>query len=537
MNARNGLPGNSGSRAVCGASCKVLDSLRRPRAIDSLKAKGTSFQASFSIIYTASVNETGAFSFGTGTEVETSAGRNQFCRSLTIFGQDTKSITSAGRKYFGVLPTFSAERKSCLCGEKQALLRQTISGTGTEVKTSAGRNNYRRSHTFFGQDTKSITSAGRKYFGVLPTIFGTKDGSCSLRGEKPGFVVPALKAEQKSCLCGEKQALLRQTNIGQAESLLSDTEIQAMERERTMGLKKMSVLTLACAVLLALACGNAGASTLATNFAAVYVDNLKVGGIYNLTETARYPMWVNWTGDVPVDLQYETVIPGAAELIAGYEPVPDAGWVTISKRTVSLLPDETDTVDVTITIPNDDKYLGKKYQAYVLVTSVPPKNAKATGLAFALALKGRVLFTIAAKPPTAAELRELNRQKARESQGVIITPEKFMVLASSSEVRAVITQDVPLKLINPSAENVKISLEAVDPLPNGISIPRDYEKGDYKNFKISKPKFALKKDGIMNVEMTADLKNKEGEKLFYAVKVLIKSGTLEVARFVRIYIN
>ena len=119
MNAHKGLPVNAGTRAVCGASCEDLDSLiRRPATIDYSKAQGLSLQASIYILNTASVNATGAFSFGTGTEVETSAGRNFFGRSLTIFGQDTKS-TSAGRNYFEVLPT--------------------IFGTGTEVTTSAGR--------------------------------------------------------------------------------------------------------------------------------------------------------------------------------------------------------------------------------------------------------------------------------------------------------------------------------------------------------------------------------------------------------------
>ena len=94
-----------------------------------------------------------------------------------------------------------------------------------------------------------------------------------------------------------------------------------------------------------------------------------------------------------------------------------------------------------------------------------------------------------------------------------------------------------LKLINPSMENVKISIEAVDPQPNGISIPRGYVKGDIRDIEISKSKFTLKKDGIMNVEMKANLKAKEAEKLFYAVKILIKSGTIEAAKFIRLYLN
>ena len=360
-----------------------------------------------------------------------------------------------------------------------------------------------------------------------------------------GFRVETLRndkkqtsAEQKSCLCGEKQTLLRQINDRQEQNLPSNTIVKENKKERIMVWYRTAVTALVCALFCAAASVRVeAASTLSTNFAAVFVENLKVGGIYNLTETARFPMWVSYNGDVPVDIKYETVLPNAGEMVAGYEPVPDLSWVTISKKTASLLPDETDTTDVTISIPNDEKYLGKKYQVYVQATTVPPANAKGTGMAFALSLKGRVQFSIARKPPTEKELKDLNRKKARESQGVIITPEKFMVLASTSDVEVRITQDVPLKIINPSSERTKIYIEAVEPQTSGISLPRGYEKGDYKNFKFSKQSFTLKKDGIMNIEMTANIGKMENVKLFYAVKILIKTGTLEINRFVRVYIN
>jgi len=515
--ARNGTPGFPGSRAVARASYAALDILRRPRVIDYSKAQGLSLQASIHI-YTAPVESTGAFYIWAGTEVKTSAGRNYFGRPITIFGTKGRVYSLRGEK-LSFVPTFSAERKSCLCGEKQTLLRQTFSGTGTEAKTSAGRN----------------------YFGRSLTIFGTKERVYSLRGEKLSFI-PTFSAERKSCLCGEKQTLLRQTFSGQAQDGPAGVPVaikldSTKEKENTMVPSKLINLMLSCALACLLLCGPALASTLSTNFAEVNVDNLKIGGVYNLSETARYPMWVGYSGDVPVDLKFESVTPGAAELKSGFEAVPDVSWISFSRKSASLLPDETVTVDVTITVPNDEKYLGKKYQAYVLISSVAPKDG-GTGMTFLLALKGRVLFTIAPKAPTQAELREISRNRARgEAQGLIITPERFAVSASSTDTKLVITQDVPLKLINPSTENVKIFIEAVDPQPNGISVPRGYATGDLKSIEISKQRFTLKKDGIVSLEMKADVKGKAAAKLFYAIKVFIKTETLEVVRFVKVYIN
>jgi hypothetical protein len=578
------MPGFPGSRAVSGASYEALDSLRRPAVISYFKAQGLSLQASI-YISKALVNLTRAFSFGAGTEVETSAGRNYFGRLLTIFGAVVYSLrgeNNAAPTTFG-----TKDRVYSLRGEKSAFVPQ-FSWAGTEVKTSAGREYFTQPISSLGQDTESITSAGRKYFGVLPTIIGTgtevktsAGRKCfgrsltifgavvySLRGEKLAFV-PQYSAEQKSCLCGEKQTLLRHTSIGAntevktsagrnyfgwplksyskvsastADQTMRLAKFQGMTssatKEKKMVLKKMFVFSAVCLLACVFVCGPARASTLSTNFAEVNVDNLKIGGTYNLTEAARYPLWVSYSGDVPVDLRFEPVVPSPSELKSGYEPVPEASWITFSKNGASLLPDETATADVTITVPNDEKYLGKKYQAFVLITSIPPRGNNGAAMSFSLALKGRILFAVAPKAPTEAELKEIRRNKVRgEAQGVIITPEKFMVSASAGDKKAVITQDTPLKLINPSNETAKIFIEAVDPQPNGISIPRGYAKGDLKSIEISKQRFTLKKDGIMNVEMKANLNIKEAGKLFYAVKITISTGTLELSRFVKVYIN
>ncbi len=338
-----------------------------------------------------------------------------------------------------------------------------FNGANTEVKTSAGRKYFGVLPTTFGAGQEVKTSAGRNYFGRLLTIFGTKDGVYSLRGEQSSFVlrlpippcsyckndvlastsessayvvclnytapqIPSFRskprffamaqsgfgkpfsAERKSCLCGEKQTLLRQTFIGANKEVktsagrnyfgwplkpYSNVQIIAGKKESTMsqirrwfcGLVLMSVL----------AGVEAFGSTLSTNFAEVHIDNLKIGGVYNLTEAVNYPMWVSYSGDAPIELKYESVAPSNEELRAGYEPIPDVSWITVSKKNVSLLPDETATADVTISVPNDEKYLGEKYQAYVLVTSVPPKQNEGRGYGFRAGVKRKDTFQHSAK--------------------------------------------------------------------------------------------------------------------------------------------
>ncbi|MBT9168218.1 MAG: hypothetical protein DDT19_01563 [Syntrophomonadaceae bacterium] len=309
---------------------------------------------------------------------------------------------------------------------------------------------------------------------------------------------------------------------------------------------RMAMRPLRCCLILTtallLCCSTAlYSTTLSTNFADVFVGNLKLGGSYNLTEVANMPMWIGYRGGEPTELKIDVITPTATELKAGYEPIPDTAWITVSRANVALLPDESANLDVTINIPNDEKYLGKKYQAYIHIVSAPPKDAK--GLAVSLALKGRVLFGIAQKPPTEEELRELRRKKVRASQGVMITPEKFEIQIPLSPPlqrgKIEVTEDVPLKIINTSREKVDITLEAVEPDASGVSLPRGYEKGKVSDVSLSKRKFSLKPDKIKNVKIYLEQQRSRAaeQKVFYVIRIIVKSKTIEIAKFVRIYLE
>ena len=288
------------------------------------------------------------------------------------------------------------------------------------------------------------------------------------------------------------------------------------------------------------------ASSLSTNFADVFIDNLKIGGSYNLTQTASYPMWVSWKGDSKVRIKIEPVYPRQDDLKTGYEVVPDVSWVKLSQDEFELLPDETKETDVTISIPDDKKYLGKKYQCYLHITAFPPEDERRAsgGMAFALAVKGKVLFGIAPAPPTQEELRELRRKKLKASQGVIISPEKFEIDRGDYENTAAdkifeITGDIPLKIINSSAEKVRITIEAVEPDISGITLPRNYTKGNTSEILFNKNNFYLKPDSIENLRiwLKATKNLPPLQKIFYAVRINIKSPTIEVVKFVRIYLT
>lgn len=49
----------------------------------------------------------------------------------------------------------------------------------------------------------------------------------------------------------------------------------------------------------------------------------------------------------------------------GYEPIPDPSWITFKKDTQLIAPDQIGAFNVVVTIPNDDKYRGKKFAALI----------------------------------------------------------------------------------------------------------------------------------------------------------------------------
>ena len=129
------------------------------------------------------------------------------------------------------------------------------------------------------------------------------------------------------------------------------------------------------------------ASGLSTGFSEVTLENLETGHVYRTKETANLPLVVVNTGNLPIDLKIELILPQPAELKEGYEPIPDLSWIKFEQadfKEVKL--NDSAISDVIIAIPNDKKYQGKKYQVFIW--------SHTTGTKIGLGLKSKLLFTI-----------------------------------------------------------------------------------------------------------------------------------------------
>jgi len=129
---------------------------------------------------------------------------------------------------------------------------------------------------------------------------------------------------------------------------------------------------------------------LSTSLGEVVVENLQVGQTYSLKQLANLHLTVTNNCDDSVALKMDILSPDSTELKKGSRPIPDITWLKLSQGSFVLGPNEIALSDITLSIPDENQYLGKKYQVTIWSHTVGlPGRAMSLGLG----LKSRIIFT------------------------------------------------------------------------------------------------------------------------------------------------
>lgn len=102
-------------------------------------------------------------------------------------------------------------------------------------------------------------------------------------------------------------------------------------------------------------------------------------------------------GETTLFMRFDALAPSPSELRAGYEPIPDIGWVGFEPRTVEVAPGETKSTKVVLYLPESPEFAGRRFQTMLFIHSDPAKGSMA-----AMGLKPRLLFSVADKGDKAA---------------------------------------------------------------------------------------------------------------------------------------
>jgi hypothetical protein len=160
---------------------------------------------------------------------------------------------------------------------------------------------------------------------------------------------------------------------------------------RTESCRVMTLKLISSGILLLLICiSSAGAGGLRTQLGEVVVENLQIGQSYNLKDLVNLSLRVTNTSDYGVGLRMDLLVPGEAELKHEAEPIPDLAWISLSADSFNLEGGQEAISDIVISIPDEEQYLGKRYQFMIWSHTVPGSEG---GMFLATGLKSRIIFT------------------------------------------------------------------------------------------------------------------------------------------------
>ena len=214
---------------------------------------------------------------------------------------------------------------------------------------------------------------------------------------------------------------------------------------------------------------DAAAVGLRTPLGQVSVSGLKIGKSYSLKELIGRTYELINTGDDPLQIRVESQKPRSSEMIPNTEPIPDPAWVAIERSRFTLGPSQVAKSDLVITIPKDEKHLGKRY----LVMIQGHTEGKAS---IQFGLRSRMVLEISSTPPSVDELRAKLAKPKYKNLSFDLSPYEAVAenFPLGRRVNLLKDKNIKLKLINPNDEALTVHLqrstsqESQFPIPSGM---------------------------------------------------------------------
>lgn len=227
------------------------------------------------------------------------------------------------------------------------------------------------------------------------------------------------------------------------------------------------------------------ASGLRTTFGEVRIRHLKIGQTYSLYQMLNLPLRIVNTGTENADVRIET-IPVTNDLVKGYEPAPD--WVRIAQSTFTIAPNREIATDLIVSIPNDPKLLGRRFQVDIWTHT--------TALAAMLiGLQSRLLIEIDSTPPTEEELKKKFVNESLSNLDFTISPLDAQVsdipLGRVVDLRK--ERKLAIKVINPNDAPLNFRVRSIPQWESAIAVPAGYEAAP-------NPQWLTPSDDLLKVE-------------------------------------
>lgn len=281
-------------------------------------------------------------------------------------------------------------------------------------------------------------------------------------------------------------------------------------------------------VIAVLACVNlpwANAVGIRTRFGVVVVENLQPGRTYNIRELVGLPLRVVNASDKQVTIKMEIQKPDPETdkgmVAKHFEPIPALSWIKLSNDYFVVDPGQSAIADVLVTIPDDDKYLGKRYQVNIWSHTIGKRFAN-------VGLMSNLRITIAKRRMTEEEkLAEAHREEIIKNIDFQVLPHTIFIdgveLGKKIDMEKKYKQS--LKIVNPNNEEFSYRIRSVTAWEAEMGVIPGYdETPDLSFLTFSETEFSLPPVSIREIKMFLQIPNEEkyrGKKYQFVISVQV----------------
>ena len=215
----------------------------------------------------------------------------------------------------------------------------------------------------------------------------------------------------------------------------------------------------------------ASAMGLRTQFGEVVVRNLQIGQTYSLYKLMNLPLRILNTGSKSADLEIKLVRISSANIRPGYEPLPDLSWVKLDKNEFEVEPNHEAVTDIVISIPNDKKLLGKRFEA-----DIWSRNKDITKM-YSVAIMSRLLLQVSSIPPTDEELKKKFVNSKLTNLDFTLFPTeglaKNVPIGKPFDLKK--ERGISLKLVNPNDQELHFRIRSLGAWESLLTAPNNYD--------------------------------------------------------------
>lgn len=305
--------------------------------------------------------------------------------------------------------------------------------------------------------------------------------------------------------------------------------------------KSIWVYGLVIAILVSFNSPWANAVGVRTRFGVVVVENLQPGRTYNIRELVGLPLKVVNTSDkqvtIKMDIQKPDPETDKGMAAKHFEPIPDLSWIKLSKDFFVVDPGHAAVADVLVTIPDDDKYLGKRYQVNIWSRTIGKRFAN-------VGVMSNLRITIAKRRMTEEEkLAEAHREEIIKNIDFQLLPHTIFIDGVELGKKIDIEKKYKntLKVVNPNNEKFSYRIKTVTAWEAEMGVIPGYEETPALSFlTFSEKEFSVSPISIRQIKMFLQIPDEEkyrGKKYQFVISVQVLNQPIIYEIYSRLFIS